>query len=427
MTGRLLFEDGQKFEDFLKEYYTVGFEGYMQYMGMAAKEGPMELEDFKKILTHDESNYYYNVYSSEVTYLGYFSDNIHRLLDKVPITSALDSFKYTTAHNLLREGIGPGGATALFGAQTEPAVSTIDKIVSPIHKITVERDMHSMIHEKIGQSNRGGSDWAWIRDTLTPKAFWDYYDMWLGGYEVAASVHGVDTPATTHIESLDRIISSKAESGTGTTHVSAATDGDIWWDGVGTATMAIDRSSATTWDSQVKLPTVAGTNERYQILEEIDDLMAVGKKYSDNKRYIGITTDAMINLIQDEVGAKGRSLESDVMTEIGINGVNTRAGIKTGTPVQAIRTCGIDVPLFESPMVPTLNTVYTTASAGHLFIVDLDAIEIRVDVPATYLETGFGVEMLHQDYARSRGMLFGVEQLVAKKHAPHLALKWTAV
>lgn len=425
MSNRVLFEDGQKFEDFLKEYYSVGFQGYMDYMNYASKNGPMELEDYKKILTHDESNYYYNAYSSEVTYLGYFSDNLHRLFDKIPITSAMDSFKYTSAHNLLRAGIGPGGATALFGTQAEPAVSTIDKIVSPIHKITISRDIHSMIHEKIGLVRRGGSDWSWIRDTLAPKAFWDYYDMWLGGYEIASNVHGADTPATTHIECLDRIISSKAESGA-TNHVSAATDGDVFWDGVGSGSAKFDRSSATTWDAQVKLPTTPGTEERYQILEEIDDLMAVAKKYSDNKRYIVITTDATLNLIQDEVGNRSRLLEQDLYPAIGINGVQTNAGHKTGTPVQGIRSCGVDMPVFTSPMLPTLNSVYTTATAGHLYCVDLDAIQVRVDIPATYLETGFGVEMLHQDYARSRGMLFGVEQLVSKKQAPHAALKWIA-
>lgn len=422
-----MFTDGQKFEDFLKEYYSIGFKGYMQYMGIAALEdAPMEADDFKKILDAEESNYYYNNYAAEVQYLGYWGTELFKLLDKIPITSALDSFKYTTAHNLLREGIGPGGATALFGAQTEPTVATIDKILSPIHKVTISRDMHSMIHERIDMAKRGGSNWAWIRDDLAPKAFWDYMDQWLGGYEIAANVHGADTPATTHIECIDRMVSSKAESGIAT-HVSAATDGDIFWDGDGAGAAKIDRSAATTWDSQLTLPGTPGTNQTPQILEEVDDLMAVAKKYSENKRYIGITTEKVVNLMQDEISPQGRYLEGEVNVAIGIGGVNTRPGHDAGWPIRAITTCGINVPIFTSPMLPTLNSVYGTAAAGPLNIIDLDEMFIRVDIPATYLETGFGVEMLHQDYARSRGMLFGVYQLVCKKHAPHIKIPWIAV
>ena len=422
----VLFPDGQKFDDFLAQYYTVGFKGYMDYMAIAGETGGMEWEDYKKILTHDETNFYYNNYASEVEYLGLLSSRIWKLFDKIPIQSALDSFKYTSAHNLLREGIGPGGATALFGAQTEPSVSTIDKIISPIHKVTISRDIHSMIHERIDLATRGGSNWAWIKNDLTPKAYWDYYDMWLGGYEIASSVHGVDTAATTHIECIDRMISTKAESGVAT-HVSHVTDGDIWWDGVGTATQAIDRSTATTWDSQITLPASAGTNQAYQILEEVDDLMAVAKNYSKNERYIGLTTTAVMNLIKGEIGPQNRYRGDDVKVAFGINGIETYPGLTAGRDVQAIETCGIKVPMFTSPMLPTLNSVYTTDAAGHLFIIDLDDMFIRVDIPATYLETGFGVEMLHQDYARSRAMLFGLAQLVCKRHAPHMALKWIAV
>jgi len=422
----VLFPDGQKFDDFLKQYYAVGLKGYLNYMAVAEETGGMEWEDYKKILTHDETNFYYNNYMAEVQYFGYMQSRIFPLLDKKPIQQALDSFKYTTAHGLLREGIGPGGATALFGAQTEPTVAVIDKIISPIHKVTISRDIHSMIHERIDMARRGGTNWDWIKNDLTPKAFWDYYDMWLGGYEIAANVHGADTPALTHIECIDRMISSKAESGVAT-HVSAVTDGDIWWDGSGAGVMAIDRSSATTWDAQIKLPTTPGTNENYQILEEVDDLMAVAKKYSDNERYIALTTTAVANLIKDEMGTSQRYDGSDVKVAFGINGIQTYPGITAGRDVQAIETCGIKVPLFTSDMLPTLNSVYTTAAAGSLYLIDLDAMFIRVDIPATYLETGFGVEMLHQDYARSRAMLFGLSQLVCTKFAPHAALKWIAV
>jgi hypothetical protein len=338
----------------------------------------------------------------------------------------MDSFKYTSAHNLLRAGIGPGGATALFGAQTEPSISKMEKITSPITKVTLSRDLHSMLHEKLPAVRQGGSTWAWLVRELAPNAFYDYLDMWYGGYEIAANVHGVDTPATTHNECLDRMISNGTESGAAN-HVSLATDGDVFWDGSGGGSAKIDRSGDTWADAQIKLPSVAGTEEAYEILEEVDDLMVVAKKYSYNKNYIGITTGKTLNYIQDEIAPGHRYLETEVNVEMGLGGVNTRPGHTAGVPVQAIITCGVKVPIFTVESLPTLNSVYTTDTTGHLYIIDQDEIYIRSDMPTTYLETGFGVEMLHQDYARSRGMLFNVEQLVCKRFAPHMALKWIKV
>lgn len=421
----VLFAPGQKFEDFLNDYYLVGSKGYLQYMGYAAENGPAEYDEFKKILTHDETNWYENAYAAEVEYQSYFNSELRKLFPKVPITSALDSFKYTTAHGLLTAGIGPGGATALLGSPTEASVSEINKITSSIMKVTLARDLHSMLHEKIPYVNRE-SNWSWMVNELAPNAFYDYIDKFLGGYETASNVHGVDTPATTHIECIDRMVSDGTESGDGTDHVSAVTDGDIIWDGVGSGSAKIDRSEAgyAFSDAQVKLPDTAGTEQNYQILEEIDDLMAVAKKYGRPHNYIGITTGKTLNKIQDEISPGRRILETEINVSIGLNGVNTRPGVNAGTPVRAIVTNGETVPMFTSEALPTKNSVYTTATSGHLYIIDLNHMYIRTDMPTTYLETGFGVEMLHQDYARSIAMLFNVEQLVCKQFRPHMALKW---
>lgn len=420
--------DNQDFEGFIEDYYKLGPKAYMRYLEFVQAEetGPMELEEFRKILTEGETNFYENSYSREVFYQGYMMDTLYRLLPKVPITASFDSFKYTSAHNLDTDGIQPGGATAFFGTSTEPSVSEIENIISPIMRVILSRDLHSMIREKLPMAKQGGTDWSWLVNDLAPKAFWDYVDTWLGGYETASNVHGVDTPAADQIECLDRMISDGPESGDSTDHVSAATDGDIFWDGIGSGTAKSDRSetSAAWSEGQITLPDSAGTEQAYEILEEIDDLMAVAKKYSPNKNYIGITTDKTLNLIQDEIAPGARYLERDINVAITLNGVQTRPGVKAGIPVQGIRTCGIDLPVFAVDCLPTKNSVYTTATAGHFYGVDLDTMFIRVDMPVSYLETGFGVEMLHQNYARSRATLFAVQNLVMTKGLSNFALKW---
>lgn len=427
-----MFEKNQNFEQFMKDYYRVGgFHGFMKYRSasqLAELEGQLlGDDDLNKIVTADESNWYHNAYQRNVQMQFVSLSEIYKVLDKRPIASVGDSYKYATAHGLTRAGIQAGGATALFtGSETETSYGTIDKILSPIMKVTMERDLHSMIHEKVPEANMSGTDWQFMATDTAPKAFWDQKDQWLGGYEIAANVHGVDTPALTYIECIDRMISNRTESGL-TNHVSLATDGDIFWDSVGTGTAKIDRSDATNYswaDAQVTLPSAAGTEEAFSILEELDDLYVTARQYSKRKRYILLTTGKTWNKIKEE--ESGALNYQGEMVEVGmsVNGLNTGEGKDLGMKVRAINLMNNTIPIFVSEALPTKNTVYTTATSGHVYLIDLDHMYIRQDMPVSYLETGFGVEMLHQDYARSRAMLFDVSQLVCDKFACHGALKW---
>jgi hypothetical protein len=82
--------------------------------------------------------------------------------------------------------------------------------------------------------------------------------------------------------------------------------------------------------------------------------------------------------------------------------------------------------VFTSEVLPTKNSVYGTATetAGHFYAIDLDDMFIRVDMPVTYLETGFGSEMLTVNYFQSRAMLFTVAQLICTNPKSHFAIKW---
>jgi len=418
-----MFEQGQTFAQFLDDYYAVGPGGYLQFTGR------MPDSDLKKILIHTESNYYEYAYMKQVQ-LGFsVNSEIYKLLDKKPITAVGNSYKYTTSHNLLTTALGPGGADQIFAAATqEPAISTVQGITSGVEKVTLSRDLHSMVVEKIPEAHPGEPDWDFLKNKLAPVALMDKIDGWLGGGSTHTTNQGVDTPALKNIECIDRMISNKTESGVAN-HVSLVTDGDIYWDGVGTGSIIFDRSAAPAFaEAQVKLPSVAGTAEAYNILEEIDDLMAVAKKYSENNRYIGLCNDKNLNKLEAEIDPKQRFLEKQVNVAATIGGISTRTGHEGGFDVGAIVSCGVTIPMFTSNALPILNSKYATGTSnGHIYLIDLDGMYIRVDIPVTFLETGFGAEMLHQDYLRSRGMLFTLSQLVCTNFQSQAKLAWIKV
>ena len=426
-----MFEKNQNFEQFLKDYYNVGYAGFTKYntaIQLARMTGiPVDQEQLDKIVTVDESNWYHNAYMRNVQMQFASYSEIYKLLDKKPITNVGDSYKYASAHGLTRAGIQSGGATALFtGSETETVYGTIDKIQSPISKVTMVRDLHSMLHEKVPEVNLSKTDWAFMTKETAPAGLWDYVDQFLGGYEIGTNIDGVDEPATTRIECIDRMISSRAESGL-TDHVDTATDGDIFWDSVGTGTAKIDRSDATNYswaDANVTLPSVAGTSENFSIIEELDDIMKDIKRYSKRKRYVLLTTGSTFNKIKEEESGALNYEGEKMNVAMTVNGLSTGIGKDLGMPVRSIWLSNVQVPMFVSEALPLENSVYTTDTSGHVYLIDLDHMYIRVDLPVTYLETGFGVEMLHQDYARSRAMLFTVANLVCDKFACHGALKW---
>lgn len=416
-----MFEDNQTFAQFLDDYYAVGPAGYLQYTGR------MPDSDLKKILIHTESNYYEYAYMKEVQLAFSVNTEIYKLLDKKPITVTGNSFKYTTAHGLDTTAIGPGGADAIYGTSTEPTISTVQGITSGVEKVIISRDLHSMVLEKVPEAHPGEPDWDFLKNKLAPQALMDKIDGYLGGSAVHATNMGVDTATAKNINCIDRMISNKLESGD-TNHVDAAADGDIYYDGIGT-TKTFDRSTTPAFaESQIKLPSAAGTAEAYDIMGEIDDLMAVAKKYSENKRFIGLCTDKALNKLEDQFDPKQRFLEKQVNVAATIGGISTRAGHEGGFDVGAIVSCGVTIPMFTSNALPTVNSKYAAGtSVGHIYLIDLDGMYIRVDIPVTFLETGFGAEMLHQNYLRSRGMLFTLSQLVCTNHLSQAKLAWIAV
>ena len=432
-----MFESGQTYGQFLNDYYSIGFKGYLKYtnlrnMGIGAQAVWAEMgfdptdELAKAALLSSTSNYYASRFAAECTkdYAEY--SELWSLLDKKSLLQVGDSYKYLGAHGLSVVAAAPDSADAIFSGVTMPAPGKIEKILSPYSGVELERSLANMLHEGLDSKAEGGTDWDWVRNEIAPGALASVTDKWLGGRDLAPAVDGVDTPAGKYIECIDRMISTKAESGVAGDWVTAVTAGDIFWDGVGTGTEKIDRSAATTWDSQLTLGGTATVDDSsvFALLEEIDNLMPDIMKTSKRKRYIIITTNETYAKLVDEVEPGLRTLPDQVKVKQTINGLSTYGGQDGGMDVGAIVSNGVRMPVFVSDMLPIANSIKTTDTSGHLYILELDHIYVRVDIPITYLETGFGSEMLHQDALRSRAALFTLQNLICDKFSCHGAIKW---
>jgi hypothetical protein len=267
--------------------------------------------------------------------------------------------------------------------------------------------------------------------------YWDCIDQQLAGVWNSATVHGVDTPATStnaQIECIDRMISNATESGANT-HVSLETDGDIFWgptNATGTDTPKYDRSAVATANAQVTLPTVAGTEQAYNILDELDDLMASAKAYAPTaeRNYVGLCSDKALNKIQDELDPKERYLEGRMDYTQTIGGVSTRPGALGGKfSCAGLTICGIKIPFFTSPYfagkaTPWVweNSKYATGGVGNIYLVNMDNIELRHLIPFTEIDyPNYGDWVLGD-----RHSLISSMTLLARNFASHAALKYIA-
>jgi hypothetical protein len=239
--------------------------------------------------------------------------------------------------------------------------------------------------------------------------------------------------SVSNLESIDRIISSYAESGANAnSYVDAVTDGDIYW---GNSTVLIDKSgdSDDTFGpgagDGISLPTVgAPATARVLSLDYIDDVIAESMAYSKRKRYIGFLGHKTLNEMQKLIDPKQRFLDHQSFVQITMNGVETRRGAQTGFPVATYISNGIPIPMFPSRHVANETSdnrsgIVTDADIGNIYFIDLDEIELRMAIPMTYLETP-PAAMLTGDFLKTRHMFLFASQLICKNFRPHAAVKY---
>lgn len=426
-----MFEPGQSYAQFLNDYYTIGNQGYLKYLGLRAQgigadavwaEMGFDPNDelakaAASALLSTQADYYANAYAAEVSLSYTIDTELYKLLDKRPLLQTGDSFKIVSAHGLSIVQAAPDTTDSMFSGVTEPVPVKVEKIVSPYNGVELARSLANMLHEKLPDTKEG-TDWAWIRNQIAPKALANDVDTSLG--------FNHDTPALKNIEGIDRMVTSTVECTTTGNWSSVDTDGDIIWDGEGIGAAKVVGDTDAWANSQVTLGGTATADDSsvFAILEEIDDLMALAKRHSKRRRYIAITTPSTYHKICDEIEPGLRMLPDTVKVSQNIGGISTYGGQDAGFDVGAIVSNGIRMPLFVSSAIALVNSIKTTATSGPVYMLDLDHIYVRVDMPITYLETGFGVNMLHQSALTSKAVLFIIQNLVADKFTCHAALKW---
>lgn len=215
-----------------------------------------------------------------------------------------------------------------------------------------------------------------------------------------------DTPAAAggnfdnYIESIDRVCSDGAESAI----LSAPEDNDIY---------GFDRS-VNEAEAYVDLN---GGVLRNLSLGLIDDMIADCKQYSTNRRFIMLTDEVQLNQIEALADTKLRYEENKFVIST-VNGVQTRKGKEIGFSVSSYIGAGIKVPIFTSQHI-----VASSGGNGHIYLLDLDHIEIRVAMPTVYYETtNQNFSLLNKMYYEY--ILMTVAQLIADQFNCHGAIKW---
>jgi len=185
-----------------------------------------------------------------------------------------------------------------------------------------------------------------------------------------------------NIESIDRVISSKAEID-GNSDIDGATEGLLY-------STAYDIDSATTWDSQVSEND--GT-DRDLTLTLIDSILQQVWDYGGLPKVLLTGTETLMRW-QQLLEAERRFMDTAriVPTFGGVKGV--APGVEAGFMVATYH----GIPILTSQHVPDHDTIES------LFYIDTDFIKFATAKPTTYSETGGGKDFLYTGYFEYQGL-----------------------
>jgi len=388
------------------------------------------------------------VYSAQLALQGLTRDtSIFKLLRKTTYQTDGDSYQVIAA-DTSDTVLSTGESGVIFGTETTvPTITDVDSIIPAVTTKQWEDTVMAVELSKI-QRSRTTMNPDQLREYFSLQ-FWDCIDRQLAGVfndpDGTPTGHGADAPPTdgsshAQIECIDRMVCGSTEALDANTYLSSGADGDIYWNDTGVAgTARYDRSAGTAWNAQLRLPIAAGGTAAagcaYNILDELDDLMAAAKVYAKQPyNYIGLCSPKAMNKIQNEIDPKQRFLEGQTDVTQTINGVSTRPGVEGGkVSVSSLTICGVKIPFFESPYLMGtsssswiwLNSKHTTGGVGNIYLLNMDAIEFRTLVPVTYT-TWPNYSESDAPGLGSRHLIYMMGQLIAKNWQSHAALKYIA-
>ena len=370
--------------------------------------------------------YYFDAaFSAEVEALVMRDSSMFKLLRKETFQRLGDSYKYFETDV---DGVtGVDGSSTPFASgsvESGPTFATLEQFKPAYIVDPWETDFTSGI-ESEWQPFPNNNE-AWLKEYHKNK-FPNALDVMLTqDVDVVAN----DGSTYLNVESIDRIISTYTESGAGTTWVSAATDGDIYW---GKSTALIDRSADTDdtfgagAGSGVSLPSSA--DARTLDLGDVDDVLAAALDYAETENYIMVTGRRTLNEI-NKIVANERQVfgEEPMYVSFTSNGVSTDSGIKGRMATASIISNGIQIPIFTNKHVVGENgrnetTKVTDCDIGNIYLINLDDVHLRMAVPSTYIKTPPAAR-LTGDKMKDRHMIMMGTQLIATNFRSHAAVKY---
>ena len=174
----------------------------------------------------------------------------------------------------------------------------------------------------------------------------------------------VDTPAGNDLESLDRITSNAVSMTTGTTHISAATDVDIY---------SIDRSANTWSDAEVSVN--ATSTNRNLSLDHLDAIFQQIWTRGGNPKVMLTGYDTLMR-IQQLLQSQQRFMEEKRVTPT-YNGVKGVPGVEAGFIVSTYN--GV-------PIIPSKDVA--ADSLSRIYMLDTDYLYFSTGIPTQYFESG---------------------------------------
>jgi hypothetical protein len=328
-------------------------------------------------------------YSLEIEAWTQRASELYKLLPKTTFMAEGDSFKYYATDLDGLTGYAAAGTPFTTGsAEAEPTLAEFNQF----------RPAYLFDPWETSLMSRTESTWK-IDPSTTPEKIKAYHAELLPNQIDKMLETTVDTPASNNMESIDRIITSYADTG------------DIFGAGSGNG---------------ISLPTTGAA--RYLDLGMIDDVIAAIAPFSKRKNYIGFTGPQTVNEIQKLIDPKQRYFGNPMEYQLTMNGVKTRQGEKAGFTIGAIVSNGITIPMFTSIHCPNESSAnrsatVTDANIGNIYFIDMDKIEMRMAIPITYMESQPS-DMMAMDLLKTRHWFMMAGQLVSKDFKPHGAVKY---
>uniref|UniRef100_A0A6M3KIK1 Putative capsid protein n=1 Tax=viral metagenome TaxID=1070528 RepID=A0A6M3KIK1_9ZZZZ len=410
-------------EAFLNWWYSGGMNSVM----------PGAIADLKKANADYEwdaptspyATYQEPVFAAKVELWLARNSAVYSLLPKSTFLAKGDSFKFVETELSGLTNVGPTSTPfASLAVESAPTIVDLEQMKPGFYADPW----------KINFVSRVESTWQKATEPATDPAFIKQFHAEALPHQIdKLLVTTVDTASGSYkTESLDRLLTIYDEAST--TYCNAATDPDIYFGKSATiGTRASD--SDDTWgcgagaaSTTTMLGSGTTTGARVLKLDYVDAVLAESIKYSKNKRYIIITGPKTINEMQKLIDPKQRYLNSEMDYQQTLNGVSTRKGVEGGFTVGALISNGLTIPVFGSDNVPgesssNISATVTSQNIGNIYIVDLDAVELRIAVPVTYLETP-PQSMATMDYLQTRHMFLWAGQLIATNPRANAVVKY---